>query len=119
MSETNYARLCRVRGYDIANKRKLQNVRGLPISRTDIPEEWLLEFSLAEGIADDDLKLEVTCSTCRGGFRYDMALFQGLPNSPKTLRDIPNDAQFSSEPCVLCGAHGSQSFRFLADAEIG
>lgn len=110
VSETNFARLCRSRGYEIANKRTLQNRAGPPVSASDLPSKWLWEFTLEQGI-QDNLRIEVCCSNCRTSFSLELAAFQGLAVPPKYLRDIREYEIWANEPCGSCGEVGCRRAR--------
>lgn len=105
VSETNFARACRRRGYDIANLRRLQNAAGPPITRHDIPADWLWEFSLEEAAADG-LQVRLGCRECRGTLLIDLPHFQRLDMPPKDLRAIRDDHMWLAEPCTVCGRRG-------------
>jgi len=105
MSETNFARACRRRGYDIANQRRLQNEAGPPVTRRDIPADWLWEFSLDEAILDA-LKVRVHCKACGGTLSIEASWFAQLGFPPKDLRTIRDDAMWLHEPCTFCGIRG-------------
>jgi hypothetical protein len=107
VSETNLARACRRRGYDIANRRHLQNVAGPPISRHDIPVDWLWEFSLEEAIADE-IVVRLGCKRCRQPVEVDAARFAAVDAPPKDLRAIRNNQVLQAEPCSFCGIKGSR-----------
>jgi hypothetical protein len=108
VSETNFARGCRRRGYDIANLRRLQNEAGPPITRHDIPTGWLWEFSLEEAIADR-IRVRLGCRKCGEVLLIDLSYFQQLAVPPKDLRTIKTDPLWSAEPCTSCGRRGSRS----------
>jgi hypothetical protein len=50
VSETNMARRAWKAGYKLVNQRRLQNKAGDDVTLQMIPREWLLEFTLAEGL---------------------------------------------------------------------
>ena len=108
VSETNFARACRRRGYDIANLRSLQNVAGPPIDRRDIPADWLWEFSLEEAIADG-IRLRIGCKSCGEAISLEASLFQHLEDLPKDLRAIGKNPVWAVEPCTICGRRGGRS----------
>lgn len=107
VSETNFARACRRRGYDIANLRRLQNVAGPPITRHDIPKDWLWEFSLEDAIADA-IRIRIACKACGEVLLIDAARFEQLDAAPADLRAIRNDPLWLAEPCTSCGTRGSR-----------
>lgn len=107
LSETNFARACRRRGYEIANLRRLQNVAGPPISLRDIPTDWLWEFSLQEAVADA-IMLKLGCKTCRQSVEIEAQRFARTPEPPKDLRAIRDNPALVAEACVFCGERGSR-----------
>ncbi len=107
VSETNFARACRRRGYDIANLRRLQNEAGPPVTRHAIPRDWLWEFSLEEAIADA-IRIRLACKACGEAVMIDASRFQQLDAAPKDLREIRNDPLWRAEPCTSCGRRGSR-----------
>ena len=107
VSETNFARACRRRGYDIANLRRLQNEAGPPVARRDIPTDWLWEFSLEEAIADA-IRIRLACKACGEALLIYASRFQQLDAAPKDLRAIRNDPLWLSEPCTSCVRRGSR-----------
>lgn len=107
LSETNFARLCRRRGYDIANLRSLQKQGDTPITRHDIPIDWLWEFSLAEAVADG-IRIRLVCNRCSEVLTIEVAHFQQLDTPPKDLRAIRDDPLWRAEPCTSCGCRGSR-----------
>lgn len=110
LSETNFARLCRTRGYDIANATTLQNRAGPPVTAHDLPSKWLLKFTLDQAV-QDELRVEVVCVGCRTAVRLDVALFQSLPEPPRTLGDIRAWSARSESPCDACGQEGQRRVR--------
>ncbi len=108
VSETNFARACRRRGYDIANLRPPQNKAGPPITRHDIPTEWLWEFSLEEAVADD-LLIRLGCRSCGGTLAIPVSTFQQVEEPPPDVRAIRDNPALAAEPCTLCGQRGSRS----------
>jgi hypothetical protein len=107
VSETNFARACRRRGYDIANLRRLQNQAGPPISSHDIPTDWLWDFSLEEAIADG-IGVRLGCRECRETLLIDLSHFERLDTPPKDLRAIKNDPLWLAGPCTACGRRDSR-----------
>lgn len=107
LSETNFARACRRRGYDIANLRRLQNEAGPPITRQDIPLEWLWEFRLEEAIADG-IQLRIGCKACGAALAVELGPFQRVAEPPKDLRAIRSHQVWAVEPCTFCGRRGSR-----------
>jgi hypothetical protein len=107
VSETNFARACRRRGYDIANLRRLQNEAGPPVTRHDIPTDWLWEFSLEDAIADG-IRVRLACTGCGEALLIDVACFQRLDPAPMDLRAIKEDPLWLAEPCTSCGRRGSR-----------
>ena len=102
VSETNFARACRRRGYDIENLRRLQNKAGPPIGSHDIPTDWLWEFSLEEA-ALDEIRVRLRCRECREALSIDLSHFARLATPPKDLRAIRDDPLWMAEPCTACG----------------
>lgn len=85
-----FARACRRRGYDIANPRRLQKAAGPPITRHDIPTDWLWEFSLEEASADG-IRVRLGCRNCRKSLLIDLSHFGRLDTPPKDRRAIRDD----------------------------
>lgn len=110
LSETNFARLCRSRGYDIANATILQNRAGPPVTIQDLPTKWLWKFTLEQAV-QDELLADVVCTGCRTAVPLDVALFQALPEPPKRLEDVRAWSSRSREPCDTCGAKGQRRVR--------
>src|SRR5688500_667213 len=81
LSETNFARLCRTRGYDITNGTTLQNQAGPPVSVSGLPSKWLWPFTLQQ-VIDDGLQVELACSACRTLVGIDLSVFVVLPEPP-------------------------------------
>lgn len=107
VSETNFARACRRRGYEIANLRPPQNKAGPPITRHDIPAEWLWEFSLEEAVADG-LLIRLGCRRCGGALAIPASIFSQVEEPPKDVRAIRDNPALAAEPCPLCGQRGSR-----------
>lgn len=107
VSETNFARACLRRGYEIANLRRLQNEAGPPITRHDIPADWLWEFSLEEVVADG-IRVRLGCRKCREALPIDLSYFARLRTPPKDLRAIRDDPLWIAEPCTVCGRRGGR-----------
>jgi hypothetical protein len=102
LSETNFARLCRTRGYDIANATTLQNRAGPPVTLRDLPTKWLWKFTLQQA-SQDGLHVEVVCTSCRIAVPLDIGLLQSLPEPPLRLEDIRAWSTLFNEPCDACG----------------
>lgn len=113
LSETNFARLCRTRGYDIANATTLQNRAGPPVAVQDLPTKWLWKFTPEQAI-QDEIVVEVVCIGCRASFLLDVALFQSLPDPPKTLGHVRDWSVRTDEPCGTCKQRGHRRVRVRA-----
>ena len=74
LSETNFARLCRARGYDIANQTTLQNVAGPPVTIHDLPTKWFWRFTL-EQAEQDRIEIALVCLKCREGVPLPISSF--------------------------------------------
>ncbi|MCL6683453.1 GIY-YIG nuclease family protein [Sphingomonas alba] len=111
LSETNYARLCRTRGYDIANQTTLQNKAGPPITKEDLPKKWLRQFTL-EQAEQDGIEVEVVCCACGERAAVSVSAFLALPSSPKLLRDLQDDPQLVKGACVACGGENQRRITF-------
>jgi hypothetical protein len=105
VSETNFARACRRRGYEIANLRPPQNKAGPPITGRDIPTEWLWEFSLEEAVADH-LLIRLGCRSCGGALAIPVSTFQQAEEPPKEVRAIRDNPAWTAEGCTCCGQLG-------------
>lgn len=102
VSETNYARECVKRGYDIANQLAFQ-LSGEPnVTRYDIPVRWLGAFTLGEGI-EDDIQAEICCISCGLVLRISLPKFETIQRPPTKLWEITNDRMWRTEPCTGCG----------------
>jgi hypothetical protein len=110
LSETNYARLCRVRGYDIANQTTLQNVAGQPLTIGELPSKWLWRFTLKQA-AQDGIEVEFVCRACREAIRFPLSAFEKSPDPPKELRDIRDKQELLESECTFCGCNGSRNIR--------
>lgn len=107
LSETNYARLCRSRGYDIANQTTLQNRAGPPVSRHDLPIKWLWRFSPQQ--ADQDgIKIELVCRECDERTSLPSSAFLALQAPPKELRDVRDNPELLNAACTFCGYRGGR-----------
>jgi hypothetical protein len=113
LSETNFARLCRARGYDIANATTLQNRAGPPVTAQDLPRKWLWQFTLDQAI-QDALVVEVQCAGCRAAFPLEISLLQNLPEPPNTLGDLRAWCARTDRPCETCGDESPRRIRVLA-----
>ena len=102
VSETNMARRAWNAGYKLLNRKRLQNCGGEDITSKMIPESWLLEFTLAEGL-QDDLVMELHCPSCRQSIALPLAYFASRDEPPKTIRAIANHPAWIEEPCGGCG----------------
>ena len=107
LSETNYARLCRSRGYDIANQTTLQNVAGPPVTIGDLPTKWFWRFSLEQAV-QDGIEIELVCRECRERISLPVSAFQNLPVVPKELREVRDNQELRSAACTFCFAQGSR-----------
>jgi len=105
LSETNFARLCRSRGYEIANQTTLQNVAGPPVTIHDLPTKWLRRFTLDQA-SQDEIAIETICQQCGERVRVPASVFQDLPCIYKELGDILKDQELLKAGCSACGAEG-------------
>lgn len=105
LSETNFARLCRSRGYDIANQTTLQNEAGPPVGLKDLPTKWFWRFT-PEQAALDALEIELVCRSCGETVRISPSTFSNLPEPPKELREIRENQALVNSPCTFCGSEG-------------
>jgi hypothetical protein len=109
VDETNMARECRRRGYDIANHAAMQNEAGPPITRHQIPKDWLWDrFSLDEA-EQDNIEVELLCSACRSAARIPVGRFRTIERPPRDLKAIKIDPMWKREPCSQCGQSGGLS----------
>jgi hypothetical protein len=113
VDETNMARECRNRGYDLANHAALQNKPGPRITRHQIPTDWIWDrFSLEE--ADQDgIQVELFCAACRYAFRIGAGWFRTIQRPPSRLKAVKKDAMWKAEPCSQCGELGRRSLSLL------
>jgi hypothetical protein len=107
LSETNYARLCRSRGYDIANQTTLQNIAGPRVTIQDLPTKWFWRFSLDQA-TQDGIEIELVCRECRERLRLPASAFDSLPTPPKELREIRDNEKLLSSACTFCGSEGTR-----------
>ncbi len=108
VSETNWARLCVRRGYDIANRLALQKSDGPAIDRSDIPTDWIWpQFSVAEAI-EDNLQIELGCRQCGSALRIGFEHFQRVPEPPRDIFQIKASGFWKVEPCTDCGTVGKR-----------
>jgi hypothetical protein len=110
VSETNKARRAWNAGYQLVNRRRLQNRGGDDITSTQIPEMWLREFTLAEGL-QDELVMELRCSSCRQSVDIPLSCFASLEEAPKSLRDIVDNPVWTDQPCGACGQSNGRKIR--------
>lgn len=119
LSETNYARLCRSRGYDIANQTTLQNSAGAPVTLTDLPIRWLWRFSPSQA-AEDGIEIGLACRGCGNVVWLPASAFADLPEPPKELREIRDSEKFCQARCTLCDHEGARvTLRVSDDGERG
>ena len=116
LSETNYARLCRSRGYDIANQTTFQNVAGPPVTISELPLKWLWPFTLDQA-AQDGIQVELACRACGEAFSVPLSTFKHLPEPPKELRGIRDKKELLESECTFCGSAGSRRIRLRRPAE--
>lgn len=107
VSETNWARRCINKGYDLANRLEEQRVGGNLIDRHGIPISWLWCFSIDEAIADG-IEPELRCTGCDFLLRFDLRHLQTLEESPKTLLDVRRNRTWRIEPCTQCGSRAKR-----------
>jgi hypothetical protein len=120
VSETNMARECWNRGYDLANNGALQNGPGPHINRQQIPHEWIWDRFTIEEAAQDGVEVEVRCAACRCCLSIDVAAFKAIQLPPKDMKQIQKDGMWQDEPCVGCGVSGRRSVRLhLRDLDDG
>lgn len=108
ISETNWARKCWNAGYDLANRAELQNVAGPPIGRGDALRSWLLQFSLAEAIADD-VRVSICCGACSEVLPIPLAKIPELEKPTTTIGQLGKT--WRSEACTFCGVVGKRRIR--------
>lgn len=107
VSETNWARECVRRGYDIANLLPEQRIAGPPIGRLDIPASWLWTFTLEEA-AQDAVVLELGCRACGTTLDLDLAHLRRTDEPPQHLYDVRLNGFWRREPCIACGKRGGR-----------
>lgn len=110
VSETNWARKCVRRGYDIANRLAEQRVPEPSIQRTDIPHSWIWKFTLVEAI-EDAILLTLGCKSCRVTFDVDLAHFRRAAVPPTELWQVRTNPFWKIEPCTACHAQGQRFLR--------
>lgn len=107
VSETNWARECIKRGYDITNQWPEQRMAGPPVSRADIPLPRIWEFSLREAI-EDGILLRLACRGCGLMLDLDFSHFLRVEEPPTELYQIKANSFWKREPCTGCGAVGQR-----------
>lgn len=110
LSETNFARLCRSRGYDIANQTTLQNVAGPPVTVADLPTKWFWRFTLTQAV-EDGIRVELVCEHCREALCLPLSAFEHLDHRPRELRDIREKRELLEAECTFCGRNGGRRVR--------
>jgi hypothetical protein len=101
VSETNMARRAWNAGYKLVNRKTLQNCGGEDITAKLIPESWLLEFTVAEGL-QDGFVMELRCPACRESVDIPLDYFASRDEPPTTLREIVKNPTWGEEPCGYC-----------------
>lgn len=112
ISETNWARLCVQRGYDIANLLAEQRVAAPPITRTEIPSGWIWPFLVSEA-AQDGIGLSLNCRGCALRLPLPLATFENLQRPPINLFEIRTDPMWRTEPCTHCGQRGTRKISLV------
>jgi hypothetical protein len=107
ISETNWAKRCINRGYDLANRLEEQRVGGEFIDRSGIPMSWLWCFAIQEAL-EDNIQPELRCTNCDFRLHLDLRHLQTLDEPPKTLRDIMRNSTWRIEPCTQCGGRAKR-----------
>jgi len=110
VSETNWARECIGRGYDIANRWPLQRAYGPPIATRDVPVGWIWQFTLQEAI-EDEVQLGLCCKRCGLDLHIDLQYFLKAQSPPKELYEIKASSFWKQEPCPGCGQFGGRSIK--------
>lgn len=105
ISETNWARRCWNAGYHLANRAELQNTGGLPIGRRDAPRGWLLQFSVAEAIADE-VQVSISCAACEEVLPVPLAAIPELEKPATTISQLAR--LWRSSECTFCGIEGKR-----------
>jgi hypothetical protein len=108
VSETNWARKCWKAGYHLANLKRLQNKAGDDLTRSQIPKEWLWEFSLEEAIADD-IKAVLVCDACGDELPIPLPTVAERELRPRTLGELRR--AFEADVCVTCQTSGKRRLR--------
>jgi hypothetical protein len=114
VSETNWARRCVRRRYDIANGLELQRVNGPPITAKDVPSDWIAKFLLGEAV-EDKIVFDLNCLRCRIRLPINISCFARLRRPPKSLFEIKSDPMWTVEPCTHCGQIRSRYGTFRTD----
>lgn len=105
ISETNWARKCWKAGYNLANRKRLQNKAGEPISRSEIPASWLWEFSIAQAIADT-IQPVLVCRACKDELVIPLSAVAERESPPRTLGELRD--RLEGEPCFSCAVTGKR-----------
>ena len=112
VSETNWARKCWNAGYRLANLKKLQNEGGPPISRAEIPCQWLWEFSLEEAI-DDRIQATLICGACGDELPIPLLAVAERENRPRTIGEMRRALR--AERCFVCETAGKRRLGLSVD----
>ena len=108
VSETNWARKCWNAGYQLANLKRLQNEGGDPIDRSQVPKEWLWEFSLEEAIADD-IWTALVCNACGDELPIPLLTVAERESRPRKLGDMRRALE--AEACFACQIKGKRRLK--------
>lgn len=112
VSETNWARRCVARGYDIANRLEEQRRAGPPISRSQIPRSWVWPFLLSEAI-EDGIGLTLNCAACGLQLPLSLNRFVQMDEPPRSLFQIRTDPMWQSMPCTQCNEIGQRRIAII------
>ncbi|MFD1034079.1 hypothetical protein ACFQ15_05380 [Sphingomonas hankookensis] len=107
ISETNWARRCVWRGYDIANLLPQQRLHAGNIDRREIPAEWIWPFLLSEAI-EDEITLELRCVRCKLALPLDLSRFLRVAEPPKSLFQVRANGIWQAEACTGCSQRSSR-----------
>lgn len=110
VSETNWARECITRGYDIANQLAEQRVALPAIRRSEIPHSWIWKFTLSEAL-EDDVSLVLGCRHCGIALKVSPAHLGRVDVPPTELSQIKANPFWKVEPCTACNVAGHRYLR--------
>jgi hypothetical protein len=102
LSETNWVKRCRNRGYGLVNQWAEQKTGGDLLGPDQIPAQRIWPFTLGEAV-EDGIDLELRCRRCDLSHTFDLSRLCDLPAPPRTLADVRDNQEIAEGICTLCG----------------